>query len=63
MNEKSFKVICCYDKDIDNLKIDIMEIKEDSMELYRSFEGEKAKILYESLVEQNLVERFKHDKV
>lgn len=58
MNEKKFKVICCYDKDIDNLKIDIMEIKENGVKLYRSFEGEEAKRLYEELVKQKLVERF-----
>lgn len=58
MNEKSFKVICCYDKDTDNLRIDVMEVKEDGLELYRNFEGAEAKLFYETLVEQNLVEKF-----
>lgn len=63
MNEKSFKVICCYDKDTDNLKIDIMEVKEDGIELYCTFNGVEAKSIYEELVRQNLVERFNNEKV
>ena len=61
MNEKSFRFICCYDKDMDNLRIDVMEVRENGVELHCTFEGEEAKLVYKSLIEQNLVEEFKHD--
>lgn len=62
MKNKSFRVICCHDENLNVIQIDVMEVNKDGVKLVDQYDGEEARLMYELLRKQGLVKSENDDE-